>query len=102
MPGNHEPGHTRRRILRAGLVVAGGAVTAGRAQAAENVPAENQAREQPAGAKLTLAAVHYQPTPHDWEKCLYCSFFKAPSTCGIVAGTVSKNGWCDHFTLLHE
>jgi hypothetical protein len=100
MPGGQD--RTRRRILKAGLAVVGGAVAVGTAQAADNAAGENRPTQQPPATKFTPEAVHYQPTPKDWEKCLFCSFFQAPSTCLIVSGTVSKQGWCDHFTLLHE
>ena len=103
MPGYDEEDTTRRRMLRAGLAAVGGTVAVDRARAGDENPAGNRATEQqPAVTKFTPEAVHYQPTPHDWEKCLYCSFFQPPSRCGIVSGTVSKQGWCDHFTLLHE
>jgi hypothetical protein len=85
--------------LKAGLSVASGAVAIGPARAADNDPAESR---QPPSGKFTLEAVHYQPTPNDWQKCLFCTYFQAPDVCGIVSGKVSRQGWCDHFALLHE
>jgi hypothetical protein len=102
MPRLHNEDITRRRILRAGFAVAGGAVAVGSARAGDSEPAENRATEQPPPAKFTPEAVHYQGAPNDWQKCLFCQYFKAPSTCGILTVPVSKNGWCDHFALLHE
>jgi hypothetical protein len=29
-------------------------------------------------------------------------YFQEPDICGIVSGKVSRQGWCDHFALLHE
>ena len=102
MPRLHNEATTRRRILKAGLAVAGGAVAIGPVYAADNDAAAKPATEQSAPVKFSPEAVHYQPTPNDWKKCLFCTYFQAPSTCGIVSGTVSSQGWCDHFSLLHE
>jgi hypothetical protein len=86
---------TRRRILRAGLTLAGGTVALASAQAADPAP--------PApGTKFTPEQVHYQGMPNDWQKCVFCQYFKEPTTCGILTEPVTKNGWCDHFALLHE
>jgi hypothetical protein len=92
---------TRRRILQAGLAAAGGvaAVAAARAGDAESAGGATQPSEP---AKLLPEAVQYQPTPKDWQKCLFCTYFQAPDICGIVAGKVSPQGWCTHFALLHE
>ena len=102
MKGKNNVDATRRRILRAGLSVVGGAVASGAGQAADNAPAGNQAAGQPPQEKFSPEAVGYQPTPNDWQKCLFCSYFQAPSTCAIVTGTVSSKGWCTRYTLLHE
>jgi hypothetical protein len=101
MPRLNKEDTTRRRILKAGLAMAGGAVAAGPAKAGDD-PAANRATEQAPLVKFTPEAVHYQPTPNDWQKCLFCMYFQAPDVCGIVSGPVSRNGWCDHFALLHE
>jgi invasion protein IalB len=86
---------TRRRILQAGFALAGGTVAIGPARAADTA--------QPAAPmKFTPEAVHYQATPNDWQKCVFCQYFKEPTTCGILTEPVTKNGWCDHFALLHE
>jgi hypothetical protein len=90
---------TRRRIVRAGFALAGGAVAIASARAGDSDPATTQPA---APMKLTPEAVHYQAMPNDWQKCLFCQYFKEPSTCGILTVPVSKNGWCDHFALLHE
>jgi hypothetical protein len=37
----------------------------------------------------------YQGTPgKNGAKCSQCRFFKPPSGCSIVTGTISANGWC--------
>lgn len=102
MPENQEEDTRRRWLLKSALAVVGGGVAVGRVRAADVAPAENRAAQQPPVTRFTPEQVHYQPMPKDWEKCLYCAYFRAPSTCGIVSGEVSKQGWCDHFTLLHE
>ena len=99
---NKEEDTTRRRILKVGLTVIGSTVAIGSAQAAENAAAGNQATEQPATEKLAPELVGYQPTPNDWQKCLFCTYFQAPKTCAIVAGAVTREGWCTRFVLLHE
>lgn len=37
----------------------------------------------------------YQDTPgKNGQKCAGCKFFKAPSSCSVVTGKISPNGWC--------
>ena len=50
--------------------------------------------------KLTKAQVHYQDSPKDMRSCATCSFFKAPKTCVVLEGDVSKDGFCDIFSLV--
>jgi hypothetical protein len=69
---------TRRQTMQAGFAVVGGVVAAS-AQAQE---------------KLAQAAVQYQATPKDGNKCSTCVNFEAPAACKIVAGSISPNGWC--------
>jgi hypothetical protein len=102
MPRKNDSDTTRRRILSVGLSVVGGAIAFEAAQAEDKVPTGNQAAGQPPPEKFAPEAVGYQPTPNDWQKCLFCTYFQAPSTCAIVTGTVSSKGWCTRFTLLHE
>jgi hypothetical protein len=103
MPTRHKQYTTRRRIMKAAFaVLGGGGVAIGSARAGEGDPVENRATEQVPPAKFTPEAVHYQAAPNDWQKCLFCQYFKEPSTCGILTVPVSRNGWCDHFALLHE
>jgi len=95
-------GTTRRRLLKVGLGAVGGACAISAARAGDNGPAGTKPTEQPAPAKLSPEAVQYQPTPKEWKKCLYCTYFQAPNACAIVSGTVSPQGWCNHFALAHE
>jgi hypothetical protein len=104
VPRRDEAITTRRRILQAGFALAGGTAAIGSARAGDSDPATapSSAPQPAAPTKFTPEAVHYQATPNDWQKCLFCQYFKEPSTCGILTEPVSKNGWCDHFALLHE
>ena len=52
------------------------------------------------GAVPALAADNkkqfkYQDKPgKNGEKCSGCSLFKPPSSCSVVTGKISPNGWC--------
>ncbi len=102
MPRLSDEDATRRRLLKGGLVLVGSAVAGGSARAGDSDGAGNHSAQQPEFVKFTPEAVSYQPTPKGWQKCLFCTYFREPGTCGIVAGTVSAEGWCTHFALLHE
>lgn len=47
-----------------------------------------------AAAKVSQQAVKYQDTPKGEQHCDNCLHFEAPSSCKIVDGTVSPQGWC--------
>ena len=93
---------TRRRLLTTGAGAVGGALVVSAGRAGDTDPAGTKPTGQPAPAKLSPEAVQYQPTPKEWHKCLYCTYFQAPNACAIVSGTVSPQGWCNHFALAHE
>lgn len=77
---------SRRQLLRGTAIAAGGATllavtlstTAARAQA----------------AKISQADAAYQGTAKGEQSCANCSLFVAPSSCGVVEGTISPTGWC--------
>lgn len=48
----------------------------------------------PAEAADNKKQFHYQDKPQNGKKCSQCRFFRAPSTCKIVTGKISPNGWC--------
>jgi len=52
----------------------------------------------PALAKMTQQAVAYQANPNNDQKCSGCALFKAPSSCIMIDGTISPDGWCRLFT----
>ena len=48
-----------------------------------------------ADAANNQAQFKYQSKPGtNGQKCSGCKFFKAPSSCSVVTGTISPNGWC--------
>ncbi len=49
----------------------------------------------PAAAKSSRAAAAYRGSPNGRQRCANCSWFEAPSGCGVVKGPVSANGWCN-------
>ncbi len=54
----------------------------------------------PAQAKSSQAAMKYQKSPKNGQKCSGCKFFVAGAsktangTCKVVDGSISPNGWC--------
>jgi hypothetical protein len=81
MTTRQDNGTTRRRILKAGLAVAGGVVAV-------------SARAQD---KIEPAMVQYQTTPKDGNKCSTCVNFVPPDACKIVSGKIAPDGWCIAF-----
>lgn len=49
----------------------------------------------PAQAKSSKASAAYRGSPNGRQRCANCSWFEAPSGCGVVNGSVSANGWCN-------
>ena len=45
-------------------------------------------------AKASKQTADYQSSPHNNEKCLNCTMFRAPNKCTAVEGTISPDGWC--------
>jgi hypothetical protein len=73
---------TRRGALKALIVLPALAGLAGIATATAEA-ADNKAQFK------------YQDKPgKDGAKCQLCRFFKSPSSCSIVTGKISPNGWC--------
>jgi len=77
---------SRRDLLRGAAVTVGAAAIV----AGTMLPAE---------AKMTEKAAAYQDTPNkDGANCASCALFQAPSSCTLVDGTVSPNGWCRFYS----
>jgi hypothetical protein len=74
---------SRRSMLKGAVLLAGGSLAAG---VAGIKPAYAQ--------KSKKEDFKYQDTPKDGQKCSDCVYFQAPSSCGLVEGTISPNGWC--------
>jgi hypothetical protein len=52
-----------------------------------------------AAEKMTRQQAEYQDTPNGIYSCGMCSLFERPNACKVVAGEVSKDGWCKAFAL---
>jgi hypothetical protein len=65
----------------------------GSASAALLMPAP-QAR---AADKMSLREAEYQDTPNGIYSRGMCTFFEAPKSCKVVAGNISRDGWCKVF-----
>jgi hypothetical protein len=52
-----------------------------------------------AADKMTKAQAEYQDTPKGIYSCGTCTLFERPSSCKVVDGEVSKDGWCKAFAL---
>jgi len=52
-----------------------------------------------AADKMTRAQAQYRDTPNGIYSCGMCSLFEAPNGCKVVAGEISKDGWCKAFAL---
>lgn len=48
-----------------------------------------------AQARTSKAAAAYRGAPNGRQSCAKCSYFNAPSGCGVVSGPVSARGWCN-------
>jgi hypothetical protein len=62
------------------------------------------ARAVPAQAviKISQAAVAYQDHPEGDKRCGKCMQFQSPSSCKLVDGPISPNGFCRLFTPLRQ
>lgn len=76
---------SRRQLLRGAAIAAGSAAVL----AGTVVPAQ---------AKMTEKAAGYQETPKDGASCATCALFNPPSSCNLVDGTISPNGWCRFYS----
>jgi hypothetical protein len=49
--------------------------------------------------KMSKQEAEYQDSPKDIRMCATCTLFERPSSCKVVEGDVSPNGWCKAFAL---
>jgi hypothetical protein len=52
-----------------------------------------------ASEQMTRQQAEYQDTPNGIYSCATCTLFEPPQSCKVVAGEVSKDGWCKAFAL---
>jgi hypothetical protein len=78
---NKTNGKSRRDVLKVGAFALGAMGLAGAAQAQ-------------VAKKTQQKSVSYQQSPKDGKQCSGCQHFQAPSSCRIVEGEISANGYC--------
>jgi hypothetical protein len=49
--------------------------------------------------KMPKQDVDYQDNPKGIQMCATCSLFDPPTSCKIVEGDVSPNGWCKDYAI---
>jgi hypothetical protein len=76
----------RRSFLRRGAAL----TAAGVVLLAETTITRRAAAQE----KSAQNTVQYRDKPEGDKACANCSFFEAPSSCKVVAGTISPQGWC--------
>jgi hypothetical protein len=52
-----------------------------------------------ASEKMSPQRAEYQDTPKDIYSCAVCTLFEPPKSCKVVAGDISKDGWCKAFAM---
>ena len=83
----------RRTVLR-GVLAAGCALCVPMVWAAESATGTAQSSNT-AGGKLGKTQAKYQEQPNGDQSCAICmKFIAATSSCTVVEGQVSANGWC--------
>jgi hypothetical protein len=84
----------RKRVwlTRRGLLAAALGLAAGPARAAP--PDTNQPV-----VRISRLEAQYQNTPKGLFSCAACTFFVKPTSCKVVTGAISPNGWCRLFDL---
>jgi hypothetical protein len=75
---------SRRATLRAAIALV--SIGAAERALAQQAPAPAQ--------KVAQKTVQYQTFPKNGQSCNKCVNFEPPSSCKLVAGTISPAGWC--------
>lgn len=78
-------GVSRRKLLHSAAAAAAGVAGAVALAGVSDARAQGQ---------RTKAQVSYMDHPNGQQHCGLCAYFQPPANCGIVAGTISPNGWC--------
>jgi hypothetical protein len=84
MKSKMESEFSRRSLFRGAVMVAGGSALIATGFGAASAQDD----------KVPQNAAQYQTTPKDKARCDNCVAFLAPSSCKVVAGTISPSGWC--------
>jgi hypothetical protein len=87
---------SRRQLLRNATIIAAGATVLAKAVTATRSEADEVANEIEPG-KLTKAVASYRTTPYKGQRCGECMYYKNPSSCSLVSGTISVAGWCKFY-----
>ncbi len=82
-----EPEALSRRTLLSGAAFAASAAAVGL------MPLRARSQQ-----KVAQSAAQYQASPKNGQQCSTCSHFQAPSSCQVVDGSISPNGWCALYT----
>lgn len=77
-------GISRRTVLATGAGLAAGLLSGTQAEAQSG--------------KVSQSAAAYQSGPNNGQSCAGCTHFRAPSSCELVDGAISPQGWCKFFT----
>jgi hypothetical protein len=72
---------SRRKFFSSTAIVAGGMAGLG-------------ISTQTASAAVQQEAAGYQNKDNNGQSCSSCTHFTPPSSCLVVAGTISPGGWC--------
>jgi hypothetical protein len=82
-PMDHNQKLSRRSVLKGAALLAGAALTS-------SLVPPNEALAQQASQE----AMQYQDKPNGDKRCSNCLNFVPTTSCAIVEGTVSPNGYC--------
>ncbi|MGH7038409.1 MAG: hypothetical protein ACREFK_00790 [Stellaceae bacterium] len=83
-------------VSRRSLFTAAAAILGGFAASALGWMAPRSAAA--ATKKIAQKVAQYQDTPKGSQHCALCTHFEPPSSCQLVAGKISPNGWCILFS----
>jgi hypothetical protein len=77
---------SRRGLLRSALALFGA------------IGISVKARSAMQRGAVPKAIAKYQDRPNGPQHCAICVNFAPPSSCHVVSGKISPNGWCQFFT----
>lgn len=90
---------SRKGETSTGAAPAGSPNTDAAAPESSPAPSAAESAAPAAPAKMSQASVQYQAQPKGEQKCSGCLHFVAESsTCNLVEGQISPDGWCTLWT----